>query len=606
VRPIERAGTAIILRRAVAAVRLGWAASPRCLSITFALMVVSGAVPVVAAWATKLLLDELTRGRLAAAATIAWCVGVLALAAVAQAVASAIETYLQRVLHRDIAVAVQLRLFQRINAYTGLAAFEDPDRLDRLRLADQAGADAPEEAVSAAVHLAQAAITTAGFVATLAILWPPILAVVAAAAAVGTAQQLWLGRLRAGVASDVSMLQRRQVFLRLLLVDVRAAKEARLFGLGEFLSGRSLRDLRAANAAENAADRTGARIETTLGLLGGALGLVAISVGAYLAVHGRFSIGDVTVFLAAVVGLHGTIGAATATTARAYQALLLFGHYLAVVDEPEPARTGLAPAPLRDGVEFRDVWFRYADHLPWVLRGVNLLLPAQQTVGLVGLNGAGKSTIVKLLCRLYEPQRGSILWDGTDLRELDPARLRERMSAVFQDFMAYDFSAADNIGVGRLEALADRDRVRRAARHADVDAAIAALPRGYDTLLSRIFSADEEGGHNASLSGGQWQRIALARAFLREDADLLILDEPSSGQDAEAEHALHERLAVLRAGRLSLLISHRLNAFRDADLIVVLDDGRVVEQGTHGELLGADARYAELFRLQAAGYEPVG
>jgi ATP-binding cassette subfamily B protein len=209
--------------------------------------------------------------------------------------------------------------------------------------------------------------------------------------------------------------------------------------------------------------------------------------------------------------------------------------------------------------------------------------------------------MIKLLCRLYEPQRGCIRWDGTNIRTLEPASLRRRISAVFQDFMAYDFTAADNIGLGSLDRLGDQAAIQEAARLAGADDTIRALPGGYQTLLSRIFPADRDGS-TATLSGGQWQRIALARAFLRSTADVLILDEPSAGLDAQVEDALHQTLGTLRAGRLSLLISHRLSALISADLILVLEGGQIREQGTHCELTAAGGGYATLFALQAAGY----
>ena len=237
-------------------------------------------------------------------------------------------------------------------------------------------------------------------------------------------------------------------------------------------------------------------------------------------------------------------------------------------------------------------------------------LPYGRCTALVGLNGAGKSTIVKLLCRLYDPERGGVHWDGADLRRLRIDGLRRRIGAVFQDFMAYDLTAAENIAIGDIDALGDTERLRGAARWAGVDDTLAGLPRGYDTLLSRLFAAapGDDPAVGVPLSGGQWQRVALARAILRaEHADLLILDEPSSGLDPESEYAVHERLRALRAGRTSLLISHRLNTVRGADHIIVLADGRVAEQGTHDELMALGGEYARLFAMQAEGFQdPAG
>jgi ATP-binding cassette subfamily B protein len=229
-------------------------------------------------------------------------------------------------------------------------------------------------------------------------------------------------------------------------------------------------------------------------------------------------------------------------------------------------------------------------------------MPAGTATALVGLNGAGKSTLIKLLCRFYDPDRGAITWDGVDLRDLDLTELRERIGAVFQDAMAYDLSAAENIGIGDVGVLDDRPRIVAAAVRANVHHRLQALPRGYDTLLSTIYYPDDDSGPGVLLSGGQWQRVALARAFLRDRRDLMILDEPSTGLDAEAEYDLHHRMRAQRAGATSVLISHRLGAVRDADRIVVLSDGAVAEEGNHDQLLAAGGRYARLYRLQASGY----
>jgi ATP-binding cassette subfamily B protein len=277
---------------------------------------------------------------------------------------------------------------------------------------------------------------------------------------------------------------------------------------------------------------------------------------------------------------------------------------------------------LRDGIRLHDVWFRYGATRPWTLRAVGLHVPAGSAVALVGRNGAGKSTLVKLLCRFYDPTRGAITWDGVDLRDLDPAELRARIGAVFQDYMSYDLTAHENIGLGDVRRIGDRDGVTAAARLAGAHDAVAALPRGYDTMLSRAFHGDppgdgaapdagstgDDGSGGVLLSGGQWQRLALARGMFRDDVDLMILDEPSSGLDAEAEHRVHAQLTAHRTGRTSLLISHRLGAVRDADRIVVLDGGRVAESGPHAKLMARGGVYAGLFDLQASGYrrEPSG
>ncbi|WP_277622413.1 ABC transporter ATP-binding protein [Streptomyces sp. CB03238] len=258
--------------------------------------------------------------------------------------------------------------------------------------------------------------------------------------------------------------------------------------------------------------------------------------------------------------------------------------------------------------------------------GGDLTIRRGETVALVGVNGAGKSTLVTLVCGLYQPTRGTVTWDGTSLDALALASLRRRIGVVFQDFMAYDMSAADNIAVGDLNAFGDLPRLRMAADRAGIDAALAALPHGYETWLSRTHlpkTATEPGGPTTwrrgrpapadrssvpdqtgvLLSGGQWQRIAIARALVRDDVDLMILDEPSSGLDPLAEREIHVGLREHRGGRSSLLISHRLNTVRDADRILVLRDGQVIEEGDHETLMKLHGDYAAMFLAQADGYQ---
>jgi ATP-binding cassette subfamily B protein len=419
--------------------------------------------------------------------------------------------------------------------------------------------------------------------------------------------ELTLSRRRTALTEDLTPTERRQFFYQGLLVDVRAAKEIRLFGAGPFLHARMLTALRAAVNAENTLDRRTVLLQGGLAVLGGVLTGTALVVTVHAALAGTLSLGDVALFLAAVGGAQMGALMTIREVAVAYGSLTLFRHYLAVVNADDDLVQGTArPRRLRDGIELRDVWFRYSDDQPWILRGINLHLPAGSAVGLVGVNGAGKSTLVKLLCRFYDPQRGQILWDGVDIRELSCDALRSRIAAVFQDYMCYDLTARENIALGQISALPDDDRIRSAARLAEADEAIRRLPRGYDTMLSRIFFGDDD-DQGVILSGGQWQRLALARSILREDCDLVILDEPSSGLDPEAEYRVQRTLREQRRGTANLLISHRLNTLRDADQIAVLACGEVVELGTHDELMAAQGEYARLFLMQASGYQdPVG
>jgi ATP-binding cassette, subfamily B, bacterial len=276
----------------------------------------------------------------------------------------------------------------------------------------------------------------------------------------------------------------------------------------------------------------------------------------------------------------------------------LFG-YLEIPIGGEAPRALPPRAPLRGRphlLELRGVSFRYPGKDAWALHGVDLALAPGETLGLVGQNGAGKSTLVKLLLRLYDPTEGEILYGGVDLRDMDPADLRGRIGAVFQDFVRYQFSAAENIGLGDPARVEDRPRIVDAARRGGAAEVIEALPKGYDTVLGGWFEAGQE------LSSGQWQKLAVSRAFMRDGAEVLVLDEPTAAIDAEGEHELFERFRALAADRSAIVISHRFSTVRLADRIAVLHGGRVAELGTHRELLQQGGRYAHLFQLQAQGY----
>ncbi|MEA2524634.1 MAG: ATP-binding cassette, subfamily bacterial, partial [Thermomicrobiales bacterium] len=260
-----------------------------------------------------------------------------------------------------------------------------------------------------------------------------------------------------------------------------------------------------------------------------------------------------------------------------------------------PANPVPVRRPFQRGIEFRNVTYRYPDKETPAVDNVSFTIVPGETIALVGRNGAGKTTIVKLLGRLYDPESGQILIDGHDIRDYDPRELRREFGMMFQDYAAYQLSARENVGVGNVERVGDLAAIARAAERGGADDVIAGLPKGYETTLGKWF----EGGHQ--LSGGEWQKVALSRAFMR-DAQILILDEPTAALDAQAEHDLFSRIKSLAEGKIALFISHRFSTTRMADRILVLDQGRLIEQGTHQELMALGGQYSHLFELQAASY----
>jgi ATP-binding cassette, subfamily B, bacterial len=611
------------------ALGLPWRCAPRLAAFQLLETVSAGLVPVAAADLTAALIDGLTAARHdrnAIALTVA-VIGVTALGALLQY----INLYAGKELARRISLRTQQELFGAVAAIDDLAELEDPGFHNQVRLAQQAASGGPQQLVGGVLAIAQGSITTVGFLLSCLTFAPASTALLVASAAPGILAQWRLTRSRARAIEASAPYSRRQLFYTLLLVDLRAAKEIRLFGLGPRLLRRLRAETEQAQQLDRSVDRATLRADGSLSLFTAvASGVALILVVANIA-DGRTPVGELAVLIAALAGVQGGIAGIFGQVANLSQTIQLFSHYTCLVDRSRrpAARAGAAAQQRaavsaitpggqdRTGIRFESVWFRYHDEAPWVLRDLSLLLPPDSVVGLVGLNGAGKSTMAKLLCGLYQPTRGRITWDGADIRELPVTELRTRVSAVFQDFMTYDLSAHDNIALGSRDPGAGgatqagfgagREAVTAAASAAGLHELLTALPAGYDSMLSRIFADDGPPGpsrdlRGVQLSGGQWQRVALARAAMRPDARLFILDEPSAGLDPLAEADQRDQLHALLTGKIGLLIGHRLDGIRRADLIVVLRDGSIAEQGSHDALMRSDGEYARLFRTQAQGF----
>ncbi len=592
------------LRTVPAFIALLWRTSRSLAAASLALRLLRAGLPIATLFVAKLIIDEVVRlgahpaaphdlltSRLAALLATE-----LLLALLADALGR-IVALVDAVLSDQFSDATSLRLMQHA-ASLDLRDLEDSDIQDRLDRARRQ-ASGRTGMITQLLGLAQDTITLATFAAGIAAYTPWLVLLLAAALV-----PAFLGELRFNAESYAlsafRTAERRELdYLRQTGASTSTAKEVKLFGLHAFLIER-YRTVSAIIRGENAAF---ARRRATAGAGLAALGTIGYYAAyAYLAwrtATGALTVGDLTFLAASFLRLRGLLaGLLSGVSTLASQALYLqdlFG-FLEVQPGISSPPDGLAfPAQIGTGLTFEDVGFRYPGAPNWAVRHLSFTVPAGRVVALVGENGAGKTTLVKLMTRLYDPDEGRILLDGHDLRHYDLESLRAGIGVIFQDFVRYDFTAGDNIAVGRIASRDDRPRIEQAARLGRADEVVSRLEQGYDQVVGRRFRGGVE------LSGGEWQKIAIARAYMR-DAALLVLDEPTAALDARAEFEVFQRFKSLSAGRTAVLISHRFSSVRMADWIVVIADGRVAEAGTHEDLLALGRRYAELFELQAAGY----
>jgi ATP-binding cassette subfamily B protein len=394
--------------------------------------------------------------------------------------------------------------------------------------------------------------------------------------------------------------ERRELdYVRQTAASVETAKEVKIFGLNAFLIAQYKRLAAAfydANRALAVRRAVWGGIFTAIGTIGY---YAAYAYIAWRTLEGAFTIGDLTFLAGSFLRLRSLLeGLLTGFSSTAGQALYLNDLFSFFDTRPEilsPANPIPFPHPIREGFVFEDVGFIYPGAERWAVRHLSFTLQAGEVVALVGENGAGKTTLVKLLTRLYDPDEGRILLDGRDLRDYALDDLRGSMGVIFQDFVRYNFTAGENIAVGRIDARGDQARIGRAAERSQADQVIERLPGGYGQRIGKRFK------NGVELSGGEWQKVAIARAYMRE-AEVLILDEPTAALDARAEFEVFKRFKELSAGKTAVLISHRFSSVRMADRIFVLSDGKVEAAGTHEELVSQPGLYSELFELQAAGY----
>ncbi|AQU81442.1 MULTISPECIES: ABC transporter ATP-binding protein [unclassified Halomonas] len=568
---------------------------------------VAGVLPAVAAWVGQLIVDGVvsamethqttTDPNLLVSITPVLklvCVEalIIGLIALAQRGLSAQQSLLRAMLGQKVNVMILEKAGQ-----LSLSQFEDSELYDQLTRARREASTRPLALVNKTFGLLQNAISLGSF-GVLLIQFSPwaLLILVAGALPVfiseakfsGDAFKLFRWR---------SPQTRMQIYLETVLAREDSIKEVKLFGLeGLFL--KRYRDIFTQLFAEDR--RLTIRRESwgfLLGLLGtlsfyAAYGWVVIET-----IAGALTLGQMTMYLMVFKQGQAALSASLTAISGMYEDNLYLSNLYEYLEQPTNAEAGhltqgVAPG---DGLRFEHVSFSYPGGSE-VLHDISLHLAPGKSIALVGENGSGKTTLIKLLTRLYHPTTGRILLDGSDLRHWDTQALRARVGVIFQDFVRYQLSVGENLGVGDTQAFDDKQRWQQAAHNGMADHFISRMPNGYQTQLGRWFKNGQE------LSGGQWQKISLSRAYMRENADILVLDEPTAAMDAAAEAEVFARFREHSRNKMTILISHRFSTVRSADQIIVIDQGGIIERGTHEELLESNGRYATLFRLQAKGY----
>ncbi len=586
-----------------------WRADRVLLVVQCALMLVTAVVPAAIVYMTKVIIDTVLA---AAGQETDWMavfqpVAVIFALWIGQALIDAVSNYAQSLFSERIWYTGYQGVIDKAGALD-VAFFETPRFYDQMHHANTQIYRLTNICHST-MSLVSQLFSVAAMMALLSILHPLAIVVLLATALPRVFMEGRMARRRFELNAELIRNDRLIDYMKRLLTARDSAKEVRTFRLRDLFVARfqNFRDIYLTKLQR-----------LMLHFLRVNMGLNVLSLGGVGAIWGyavfqaalaRITIGDLALVFQAAQNVRNGLGGIIGAGGQVYENALFATRFFDLMDlDPQsvqgalrPPRTVPAPKlprPIRAGIEFENVWFRYpasGEDAAWILKDVSFHVPAGAKMALVGQNGAGKTTIVKLLARLYDPTKGRVLLDGKDLRDYDLPDFRSSVSVVFQDFYRYDISAADNVGLGRVEAIGERPLVEAAAQQAGADDIIAGLPKGYETILGKTF---DEG---VDLSGGEWQHLAIARAFM-SDAQLLILDEPTAAVDALRENRLYQQLEDVAKSKTVVFISHRFSTVRMADTIVVVDNGRCIERGSHEELMAQKGKYATMFSTQAARY----
>ncbi|MCM1981527.1 ABC transporter ATP-binding protein [Lyngbya confervoides] len=585
------------------ALKFVWASSARWTLLRALLVLVQGTLPLLLLYVLKLVIDRISLALTgpdpsADLESVLLLLGLFGLLNLVNHLAMVTSDLVNTAQAQQVTDYMQNLLLEKSVA-ADLEYYENSDYYDKLQRAQQEAAYRPSQILNRLVQLSQGGILLVGVTVLLVSLHWVLAVLIILGALPAFLVRLKFANVLYRWQRRRTALERQSVYLGLMLTTDIYAKEVRLFNLGPWLR-RRYRDIRRKIYRETLAI-VSRRSLATFGteIVSTALTVSVFAFIAYYTLSGRLKIGDLVLYQQALQRGEGALSNVLRALSGLYEDNLFLTHLKEFLTlEPkivEPACPLPCPSPFQTGITLSGVTFQYANTERTALQNINLSLPVGQTIALVGENGSGKTTLIKLLCRLYDPTLGQICIDGIDIRQFSTADLRRRISVIFQDYVKYPFTAQENIWLGNIDLDPEDPKILEAAKQSQADSVIQALPLQYQTNLGKLFEAGEE------LSVGQWQKIALARAFVR-DADLIVLDEPTSAMDPKAEYEVFQQFRTLTQGQTAILISHRMSTVRMADRIYVMDQGQIIESGTHEELMNRNGQYAILFNAQAKNY----
>ena len=585
------------------ALRLVWQSAPGWTVASLALVVVQGVLPLASLYLMKLVVDTVTTGLVATdkaaafgqvALLIGLAGGVALITALFRSLAGLVSEVQAQVITDHMSDVLHAKSIE-----VDLEYYESAQYYDKLHRAQREAPYRPTRILNGLVQVGQNSISLLAMAGLLFSFHWGIAAILFVATIPGLLVRLRYAGLAYRWQRQRTSAERQAWYFHWMLTGDVHAKEIRLFDLGTLFRQR-FRDLRRRLRQERIRITTKRSMAELAAQVSATLAVFAsYAFIAYRTVQGDITLGDLVMYYQAFQRGQGFLQQILSGLAGLYEDNLFLSNLYEFLDlKPrvvQPTHPRPVPRPMRTGIVFDHVSFQYPTGAKKVLEDINLHIRPGEVVALVGENGSGKTTLIKLLCRLYDPTNGTITLDGVDLRQFETTALRREISVIFQDYAQYHLTARENIWFGNATLPPDQERIVAAARHAGADEVIAELPQGYETILGKWFEDGEE------LSVGEWQKVALARAFLR-DAQIIVLDEPTSDLDARAEYEVFKRFRQLAAGKTVILISHRFSTVRMADRIYVLEGGRIIESGSHDELVRLGGTYAHLFETQAQYY----